>query len=59
MNRVTIVGKNRPIRPDMQDILAQEKSKGHGGLVTVPLRDYGVGVTEAAGGGVTDSEGAG
>jgi hypothetical protein len=53
------VGKNRPIRPDMQDILAQEKSKGHGGLVTVPLRDYGVGVTEAAGGGVTDSEGAG
>ena len=44
MNRVKLIGKNRPRRPDMQGIVAQEESKGHGDSVTVPLDDYGVGV---------------
>lgn len=45
MSRVTIMGKNRPRRPDMQGIVAQQESKGHGSLTTVPLKDYGVAVT--------------
>jgi hypothetical protein len=45
VSRVKIMGKNRPRRPDMQGIVAQQESKGHGDSVTMPLSNYRAGVS--------------